>query len=178
MTARKLACCPGCGARVPDEGRATHPYYDASPGCWATYGSVLAREYTDARYASVHRLTVDSYAVQHPGVEERRTIQSVAVHLIGLQLVLERSLTSAHVVQLLRIAADRSGQYHWLVPPAADPACTVVEVSRAGIRDPVAHVHAVRAWASHAWRTWQPHHAQVRHWALELEGRDVAAHSP
>jgi hypothetical protein len=38
----------------------------------------------------VHPLTVDTYAVQHPGVPERRTSQSLALHLITLCLVIER----------------------------------------------------------------------------------------
>ena len=31
------------------------------------YGEVLAREYSDPSYVSLHRLTADTYAVQHPG---------------------------------------------------------------------------------------------------------------
>ena len=59
--------CTGCGALVPDTPGPTHRYIGASPQCWALFGEVLAREYSDFRYASVHQLTVDSYAAQHPG---------------------------------------------------------------------------------------------------------------
>jgi hypothetical protein len=41
------------------------------------YGEMLAREYGDPAYFRVHQLTVDTYAVQHPGPRERRAIQSV-----------------------------------------------------------------------------------------------------
>ena len=46
------------------------------------------RELGELRNPDIHRLSVDTYAVQHPGVPERRSIQSVAVHLMCLCLVL------------------------------------------------------------------------------------------
>jgi len=56
---------------------------------------VLAREYSEPAYFGVHQLTVDTYAVQHPGVAERRSIQSVALHLITLSLMVERGAIAA-----------------------------------------------------------------------------------
>src|SRR2546426_1032303 len=84
--------CVGCGALVPAVDGPIHPYIGASPGCWRTYGEVLAREYGEYAYPAVHRLTVDAYAAQHPGVPGRRSSQSVAVHLMSLCLVLEQGL--------------------------------------------------------------------------------------
>ena len=46
----------------------------------------------DFRYRSVHGTTVDAYAAQHPGVPSPQTTRSVAIHLIGLYLTLERDL--------------------------------------------------------------------------------------
>ena len=51
--------------------------------CWALYGELLAREYSNQDY---------TYAVQHPGAPDRRTIQSLALHLITLCLALEEGL--------------------------------------------------------------------------------------
>jgi hypothetical protein len=62
---------------------------ESSPGCWQIYGEVLAREYSDAAFRSIHRLTVDSYAVQHPGQPTAQSIQSVCVHLKGMKLTPE-----------------------------------------------------------------------------------------
>ena len=67
----------------------THRYMQSTPGCWAAFGRVLAREYEDQRYFEVHRLTVDAYAVQHPGIPGRQSIQSVAFHLVRLGLFQE-----------------------------------------------------------------------------------------
>ena len=169
-TTPALVACPGCGALVPAGDGPVHAYYGAAAGCWALYGEVLAREYGDFRYARVHRLTVDAYAVQHPGTPEPRTIQSVAVHLVGLYLSLECAVPGGPAAAVLQAAADRSASFHWLEPPPSLGAVTVRDVHAAGA-DPDGHQQAVRRWAESAWAAWSAHHAQVRAWA---EAGDVA----
>lgn len=93
MMRAELEPCRGCGALVPCGDGPTHRYIGASPGCWAVFGEVLAREYSDRRYWPVYQLTVDAYAVQHPGEPSRQTIQSAAIHLISLYSVLEAGRT-------------------------------------------------------------------------------------
>ena len=88
-----LRKCFSCGGKFPDIDGPVHRYMDSSAGCWAVYGEVLAREYSDPSFFEVHRLTVDAYAVQHPGAKDRQSIQSVGVHLIRLCLFLERDLS-------------------------------------------------------------------------------------
>jgi hypothetical protein len=68
--------CPGCRLVLSDHDGPTHPYIGASPACWALYGWLIAREFNNPPYFSVHQMSTDTYAVQHPGVPERRTIQS------------------------------------------------------------------------------------------------------
>ncbi len=60
--------CVGCGARflASVEGP-THEYMLASPGCWAAFTELIAREFGDPAYGALHRHAVDAYAVQHPG---------------------------------------------------------------------------------------------------------------
>ena len=90
MLGRPLIPCIGCGAPVPDTDGATHRCFGASPGCRAAFGEVLAKEYGEYAYPGVHGLTVDAYAVQHQGRSSRQTIQSLAIHLVGLYVLLER----------------------------------------------------------------------------------------
>ena len=156
--------CPGCGALVPAVDGPTHAYYGEAPGCWALYGEVLAREYGDFRFGRVHHLTADAYAAQHPGRPERRTVQSVAVHLIGLHLALGRGVASGDLAHARQVAADRSAQFRWLEPPASRGDVTVRDVHAAG-DDPDAHGRLVRAWAEVVWQAWALHHAQIRSWA-------------
>jgi hypothetical protein len=53
-----------------------HEYMESTPGCWAAFSKVLAAEYENYRtLGDVHRLTADTYAVQHPGQPARKSTQ-------------------------------------------------------------------------------------------------------
>ncbi len=79
-----MAQCPGCGADFAEIDGPNHKYFGGSAGCWKAYGIVLAREYEDPAYWRVYRLSVDTYAVQHPFNKDRRNVQSVNIHLMAL----------------------------------------------------------------------------------------------
>ena len=152
----------------------THPYIGASPACWALFGEVLAREYGDPKYFRLHQVTVDTYAVQHPGLPERRSIQSVAVHLITLCLVLEDGADPAEGPKLhKRLAVSNS--FHWLEPPHPNGRITVADVLEA--RTPAEHEALVDAWARDVWVAWKPHHATVRSWIARAFSDDGPARS-
>jgi hypothetical protein len=155
--------CMWCKGWFSDEDGPTHAYMESIPGCWAAYGRVLAREYEDQRYFAIHRLTVDAYAVQHPGKPGRQSIQSVGVHLVRLCLFFERGLAPDNANAAMLAAARHKAGYIWLEPPASLGSLTVADVSAAAGVDE--HVSAVRSWASQMWQVWSPHHAKVRSWA-------------
>ena len=73
----------------------------STESCWSAYGRLLEREYADQEDWNNHRLTVDAYAVQHPGKECPQSIQSIAVHLISLYLVLEKDVSQNKVTKIL-----------------------------------------------------------------------------
>ena len=129
------------------------------------YVEVLAKEYENySLYAPVHRLTVDAYAAQHPGVPSRLAVQSVAVHLIRLHFQLERSLPheEANAV-MLRVSAHAKDSFTWLEPPESLGAVTVLNVL--DTENPVEHAERVREWAKSVWDAWSPHHDTVRRWS-------------
>ena len=161
--------CPGCGGAFPIMAGPTHRYMESSPGCWAAYGVVLAREYSDPACYEVHRLTVDAYAVQHPGRLSPQSIRSVGLHLVRLCLRLEKELTEEKANAAMVAAAARKHIYTWLEPPASRGALTVADV--VGLPTPEEHRQAVRAWAAVAWQAWATHHGIVRHWLPPLSGR-------
>ena len=132
---------------------------------------MLAREYGDPAYFRLHQLTVDAYVVQHPGEPERRTVQSLALHLITLCLVLERRADPAAGPTVHRRLAGRA-TFHWLEPPASRGRLTVADVRRA--RSAAEHAAAVEEWARDVWGAWKPHHAVVRGW---IE-RELGASTP
>jgi hypothetical protein len=152
-----------CKGSFPDVDGSTHEYMQSTPGCWSAFGRVLAREYEDQRLFDVHRLTVDSYAVQHPGIPSRQSIQSVGVHLVRLCLFLERELSPSKANDAMLAAAKHKARYHWLEPPASLGAITVADVEAAANLDD--HIASVRDWAAQMWKVWTPHHATVRDWA-------------
>jgi hypothetical protein len=135
----------------------------SSAGCWAAFGRVLAREYADPSLFAVHRLSVDAYAVQHPGKPSSRpSAQSVGLHLARLTLQLERGLAPERANAVMLQLAEYKARFHWLEPPASRGAITVAQV--APVIDPVAHAAAVRAWARSALDAWQIHRATFEPW--------------
>jgi hypothetical protein len=147
----------------------THRYMESTPGCWAAFGAVLAREYSDPACAAVHRLTVDAYAVQHPGRPSPQSVRSLGLHLVRLCLLLEQGLPEERANAAMVAAAGRKHIFTWLEPPASRGALTVADV----VNRPTAEEHrrAVRAWAASAWQAWAAHHEAVRRWLPRPAGR-------
>jgi hypothetical protein len=157
--AHRAEPCPGCGLAYLRSDGPTHAYIGASAGCWARYGELLALEYGAPRLMRWHRLTVDAYAAQHPGVEGRRSAQSVHVHLAGLYLVLERGLEAPAVARAMQALAD-GRRHEWLDPPGlATPVGLPDVIHAAGGAD---YADKVRTWAEAVWRAWGAHHALIR----------------
>lgn len=158
-----LEVCPSCRGRFASAEGPLHPYMHSSPGCWAAFGQVLAREYSNPALSQVHRLSVDAYAVQHPGDHSRQAIQSVGLHLVRLCLLIERGLPPARANDAMLRAARHKEQFTWLERPENFGSITVADVVTATA--PESHAAAVRAWANEAWRAWAPHHLTARCWA-------------
>jgi len=146
-----MTCCPECGAAVA--GR------DA---CQILFDEVLAREFGDYRYARLHRLTVDAYALQHPA-EYMRSAKSYAAHLTGACAALEGNVmadTNRAVQQWL------NGAKAWPRPDQPPPlqrgVLTVCHVHEAATADE--HLRRVREWAESAWDAWRAYHHLARQW--------------
>lgn len=150
---------------VPSIDGPTHRYMASAPGCWKIYGEILALEYSSALYAKNHRLTVDAYAVQHPGRPSRQTIRSVCMHLCTLYAVHECGMPPHRATTLLQKLAERSA-YHWLEPPELPGEVTVADVHTAP--NPRAHLQRVEEWAHSAWSAWSTHHATVSEWVHQV----------
>jgi hypothetical protein len=167
LTKPSLETCFGCGARVPKKNGPTHQYIGASPGCWEIFTELLAKENDEYDYPPVNRLTVYAYAAQHPGSHSEKSIQSVAIHLIGLHLMLDLNYEAHHATQILGQAAESSHDFHWLEPPESLGSVTILDVEGAeNIKDFTDRVHI---WAHTVWQAWQTHHDQIRAWTELLD---------
>jgi len=147
--------CPDCGANVSG-GRTA---------CLKLFEEVLAKEFSDHRYMKEHRLTVDTYALQHPD-KYMKSAKSFAAHLTGIY---------AAIFSEDKSTIDRDVQ-RWLSNP--------VQISRPEAPAPkqrgsltIGHLHAsdgpdqhlirVREWAESTWMAWQEFETVAKDWIAE-----------
>ena len=152
--------CPGCRLVLEPHAGPTHAYVGASAACWELYCQVTSPSMGHERGTRERRLVEDAYAAQHPGVPHRRSLQSVAVHLMGLCVLLERAGEERRLVPVLgRMPARKTMPLHWLAPPEPNGRLTIADVLAAG-----SDRKSIEAWARSVWTAWAPHHATVRGW--------------
>ncbi|MGB3543449.1 DUF5946 family protein [Rubrivirga sp.] len=166
MTRPSLAPCPGCAGLFPDGTGPVHRYMESSPGCWAAYGRVIAREYSEPELGHVHRLSVDAYAAQHPGRPSPQSMKSVGVHLIRLCLTVEQGFDVRESNRVMVAVSKVKGRFGWLEPPESLGSVTVSHVVTAASLDD--HRAAVHTWSRSVWEAWHGHHGTVRAWARSL----------
>ena len=123
---------------------------------------MLAREYGAYATHANHRVSVDAYAVQHPGVEGPQALRSVAMHLMRLCLVYERGMPSAVGRRMAPRLLAQPADVAWLQPPAQRGALTVADVAAAASADE--HLVRVDDWGRAVWAAWAEHHATVDRW--------------
>lgn len=164
----QLVVCFSCQGEFAESAATTttHRYMSSTPGCWACYGEVLAREYSDRSFYEgdcIHKLTVDTYAVQHPGTPSQQSIRSVGYHLTRMYLIIERGISPDETQQAMVEISATKDKYYWLTPPSDLGAITVKDVHQTqSVAD---HKTMVRRWAVSVWQAWREHHDIVRGWA-------------
>jgi hypothetical protein len=159
----RLEACPGCGDRLPATDGPTHPYVGASSACWVRFAE-LSATLPDSGMP-LRRLVTDAYMVQHPGVPERRSVQSVGVHLVAIHLVLERNLPPASLSATLQRVLARPPAWRWLDPPDPNGELTMASLEAAAALPAPALARAIEAYVRGVWSAWAPYHEQVRAWA-------------
>ena len=145
--------CPGCGLVASAEQGATHAYMISSAACWRHYSAILGREYSTPALMPTHFLTVDAFAVQHPGDRgDRRARQSVWLHLAGLHAVLRQGRKPEYRYALLNKLADADCDWpdqpdHAPFPLVAGDICVELAVEN--------HIEIVRRWADTALASYE-----------------------
>lgn len=161
--------CFACGGQFETDEGATHAYMLSIPGCWAAYGELLAREYSDpALFAASHRLSVDAYALQHPGdPTQRRAVQSFWLHGASLWLALRMGQSHAVATQSLKALAGMD----FAVRPTQRPHFTMTHADV--LAAPVSsHPGLARYWAEESLTAWKPAHGEFERLAqIALRGK-------
>ena len=158
----KSSSCPGCGLTRSTAVGPPTAEHRASAACYALYGELLARSYSDPGLRQVHQLVVDAYAAQHAGGTSRRQVQTVALCLMTLCLVIENDVDPGEGPRLHKQMVRNRPPFRWLQPPAPRHALTVADVLAAPDADE--HARLVRQWGRQVWQAWAPHHAAIQRW--------------
>ncbi len=157
-----LEVCPGCGLESAPVATPSHEYINASAGCWSVYGEVLVSPFAPSVTAgAVRTLNVDVYAAQHPGGVHPD--KSVAIHLVGLYLALERGAPHPTIIRSHQHLASTVRDWPHFEPPADRGGVHVDTVAQArSVEEFVATSHE---WASSVWAAWSAHHAAIEAFA-------------
>ncbi len=154
--------CYGCKAEVKNVSGPKHAYIGSDAGCWEVFCNVLAKEYTKYNELwQTHRLTVDTYAAQHPGNGDRRAVQSVFIHLTRLYLMLEKGLSGKDANNAMKLITMHKNEFIYLDPlPDFSGTLNILDVAKAGNLDE--HRQIVEKWAISVWNAWGVHHYKIK----------------
>ncbi len=159
-----LETCVGCGAVLPaiPDG-AIHRYMTSSAACWSAFNELSLLE-----HGAFAALSVDAFAVHHPGTLSPQTTQSVAIHLMVLHGVLKRGFKPSQALWL-RSRPGRPSQmskherFHWLTPPDLTHGITVSDVIAAAT--PLERSTRLESWVRAVYALWSAaHEAQIAAW--------------
>ncbi len=153
--------CTGCGAEVED----------GTTGCQAIMEEFLARDFSDPTYFSVHRMVVDTYALQHP---DRYCVsaKSLAAHLTGLCWLIEHAGSKALGSESLRRWLNGTPRILRTEKPAIPEsrgAVTILDVR--GAPDAASYAQSVECWARSTWDAYAPLHRLAREWIQQALSR-------
>jgi hypothetical protein len=157
-----LEPCRGCGGLFAPFDGPVHDHMEGSPACWRAFGDLLAAKYSAPELLPVHRLSVDTYAVQHPGGASRQAIQSVGLHLARLYIQLEQLRPPNETNEVMRAFAGRKSSLERLTPPETF-SLTLADV--APFIGAPSHARRVSEWARSAWNDWRAAHEYIKRWA-------------
>jgi len=130
-------------------------------GCRETFERLVGRDFSDVRYFRMHRMLVDTYALQHPA-QYGRSAKSLAAHLVGLCWMVEGGGDPARGHDALRRWLDGARSLEHPEPPVRRGALTIGDLL--GAQDPREHGAAVERWARSTWAAYAPLHALARAW--------------
>ena len=143
--------------------------------CRADYQALLKRERADLRYMRAHALSVDAYAVQHPGEQSDASASRVGMHLVSLYAQLMLDASHRDLKQIRRQAAETI-EFRWLPPPGMPAQFGVQYALKAD--SPEMHGARVHAWALSVWRAWYPHSDQIMSWTRRILGQGRVSARP
>lgn len=163
--------CIWCGITTKTINGPTHRYLESSAGCWQKYGELLTKEYENSLYRSIHELTVDAYALQHPGKEMSQTINSANIHLTSLYGYFMKGVSLNKLHEIKKHATKHKRDFRWLVPPKSMIEITVEDVLKANSLQE--YIESVKKWAEYIFNKWREHHKTVEKYFYDSNGHSL-----
>lgn len=136
--------------------------------CKRHFDATLVKEFSDYRYAKIHRLTVDVYSLQHPD-PYMISAKSFAAHLTGMCCAMEHESDPG---MMRALQAWLNGKREDLEKPALLE--DVGELTIAHILEApnaAEHERLVVEWASDVWDAYAVYHDLARDW-IETANRE------
>ena len=128
--------------------------------CKEFFDTIIAREFSDYRYAKFHRLTVDTYSLQHPD-PYMISAKSFAAHLTGMCCAMEYDNDR----NLLRILQQwLNGKKQLEKPKLLDNVGNLTISSVVSAGDGTEHAKLVKEWAENVWDAYALYHNLAREW--------------
>ena len=156
--------CPGCGLGHETLDLDPVDDLDATGECAREFGGVSAPFYAEAALVPKRQYVVDAYACQHPSVRTRRAVQTTALCLMTLDLVLDVGLDVALASRLhQQMMRKHPAMFIPLSKPDLAGTLTHRHLARAQAQQ-TSLERAAREWAESVWQAWRGHHDQVRQW--------------
>jgi hypothetical protein len=152
--------CPECFATIANIDGASHAYLPTPAGCWSLFNEVLVKEYSQREYWQAHRLTVDAYCAQHASGDDRRQIQSVAIHLAALYLNFEKHYSNERIAQSMDLLIKRhKNKFPMLSTPSFAGTLNITSLLAAA--SPEQHHSLSLNWAQSVWQAWRHEHETI-----------------
>lgn len=128
--------------------------------CKEMFDEILAKEFSDFNYGRVHRLTVDSYSLQHPD-PYMVSAKSFAAHLTGMCC----TMMYDNDQQLMRLLQRWLNGNRVLIKPDLLEGLGSLNISHImDSKDGPHHQSLVREWAAKVWEAYTPYHDLAQEW--------------
>jgi hypothetical protein len=128
--------------------------FTSRKNCQEIFETILTKEYSDFRYAKVHRLTVDAYCLQHPEIY-MVSPKSFAAHLTGMCCAMDYG-NDPHLLRILQQWLNGKKQLEKPPIPAHFGSLTISHVANA--KDGAEHAKLVNEWAAEVWKAYAVYH--------------------
>ncbi len=132
--------------------------------------TILAKDYSDFRYAKVHRLTVDAYCLQHPDIY-MISPKSFAAYLTGMCC----AMAYGNDPYLRRILQQWLNGKKQLEKPPLPPHFSSLTISHVtNAQDGAEHAKLVNEWAAEVWKAYAVYHDLAKNWIATTQREFIA----